>query len=293
MLERFHLDSSNVFECGCGQGEFLLVWNEFPVKAFGIENSPSLVATARAQGLSVEQGFIDNSSSPLLKQGPFSAFTSFNFLEHQPDPNGMLQAIYNNLTRDGVGLITVPSLEYILKNDAYYELIVDHLVYFSRKTFTSILERNGFKVVYYDNYLEDTHCAYVMKETKFNVNGLQACKDKLDKELSGFVGSCGTSKGHIAVWGASHQGFTILSSAGVDKSVSFIIDSAPFKQNRYSPVSHLKIFSPEVLKQEPMAAVIIIAPSYSEEIYKSIREIMELDCPVAIIKKGCMEIRRS
>jgi SAM-dependent methyltransferase len=290
MVQMFDLSGKKVFECGCGQGEFLALWREFPVEAYGVEHMADLVERARANGLAVQQGFV-GSAEDVLEHGPFDAFTSFNFLEHQPDPNGMLQGIGKNLTEQGVGLITVPSLEYILDNNAYYELIADHLLYFSKKTFTAILERNGFRVVRLDETLEDTHCAFVAKERPRDRAGLDRCRRKLTAELADFVRARSTCGGKIAVWGASHQGFTILSSAGIDASIAFIIDSAPFKQGKFAPISHLKILPPEVLIGEEMAAVIIIAPNYSEEILRIIRQKFRLCCPVAIVRKGAVEVR--
>ena len=290
MVQRFDLRGKRVFECGCGQGEFLGLWNEFSVQAFGIEHDPELVQLARSKELSVEQGFV-GSENDILEQAPFDAFTSFNFLEHQPAPNEMLQGIYRNLAEHGVGLITVPSLEYILDNNAYYELIVDHLLYFSRKTFSSMLEKNGFRVVQFDETIEDTHCAFVIKETPPDREKLSRCRRELDEKLAAFVKQHQGSGGRIAVWGASHQGFTLLSSAGIASSVDFIIDSAPSKHGKFAPVSHLEILSPEILATEQMAAIVIIAPNYAEEIFQTIRGKYPQRCPVAIIRRGTLEER--
>ena len=59
----------------------------------------------------------------------------------------MLQCIYNNLTENGVGLITVPSLEYILKYDGYYELIKDHIAYYSEESLKFLFQKNGFEIL--------------------------------------------------------------------------------------------------------------------------------------------------
>ena len=79
-----------------------------------------------------------------IEGAPFDVFLSFNFLEHQPNPNDMLNGIYNNLSENGMGLITVPSFEYILENDGYYELIRDHIAYYTFDTLRFLLEKNGF-----------------------------------------------------------------------------------------------------------------------------------------------------
>ncbi|MDO6384986.1 class I SAM-dependent methyltransferase [Uliginosibacterium sp. 31-12] len=289
MMRRFNISGKRVFECGCGRGEFLSVWKEFSVEAVGVENSKLLVDEALANGLCVERGFI-GSSTDGLRAGRFDAFTSFNFLEHQPDPSGMLQGIFNNLTDDGVGLVTVPGWEYIHKRQAYYELIVDHLVYFTRDTFEKILNRNGFVVEAWDESLEDTHAAFVRRVRTLLDVGLERAEGQLSAKLKGFVRANQKSHGHIVVWGASHQGFTILACAGIAHLVDYIVDSAIFKQGRYSPGSHLEIKNPSVLADDDVSALVVIAPNYADEIIKIIVENYGLKCPVAVVRDGDVEI---
>lgn len=291
LVRQFDLTGRKVFECGCGQGEFLLAWRDFPVTACGVEHCPELVSQARACGLTVHRGHI-GSAADVLPGGPFEAFTSFNFLEHQPDPNGMLQGIWHNLTPQGGGLITVPNWDYILAHEAYYELIIDHLLYFSRRSFTAMLERNGFRVLRFDDTLADTLCAMVAKQSPPDCGGLHRTRTKLEAALAAFVRSHQGGGGRIAVWGASHQGFTILSSAGIAGTLDFILDSAPFKQGKFSPTSHLPIVSPDRLATEAMAAIIVIAPNYAEEIVDTIREKYQIRCPIAIVRGGDLEIAR-
>ena len=50
-----------------------------------------------------------------------------------------------------------------------------------------------------------------------------------------------------------------------------IIDSAKFKQNKYTPASHIYITSPDILKSNEIKSVIIMAGSYSEEIAKILK----------------------
>lgn len=287
LIRRFNLEGKSIFECGCGNGEFLDLWREFPVKAHGVENGAEAVMRARRAGLSVEEGFMD-STAIRLSGAPFDAFTSFNFLEHQPDPNGMLESIAANLTPDGVGLVTVPSLEYILENGAFYELIADHLLYFSRRSLAALLNRNGFRIVHFDEVLEDTHCVFVSRAPTPENDSLRRGNIDLTRQLREFVGLGGS--GPLAVWGASHQGFTMLAGSGLSSSVEFIIDSAPSKQGRYSPVSHIPIVKPDILLEKNVRAVLVIAPNFADEILRTIREKYKLRCPVGVIRRGTLTI---
>ena len=104
-----------------------------------------------------------------------------------------------------------------------------------------------------------------------DVRGLIRSFTVLRAQAAELIAGITARSGKIAVWGASHQSFTILSSMGLSGKIAYIIDSAPFKQGKYSPVSHIPIVPPEHFFKEPVDAVIIIAPTYTDEIAESIR----------------------
>lgn len=72
--------------------------------------------------------------------------------------------------------------------------------------------------------------------------------------------------------------------------IEFIIDSAPFKQGKYAPVSHIPIVSPEKAKQTKIDAIIIVAPSYSAEIARQIRMEFSNNIEISILKMHYLEI---
>lgn len=287
-IERFNLHGKKILEVGCGQGEFLSMWKDFDVQCIGIENSSKLVAQGKEKGLNIIHGYMDNPELK-LKEGPFDAFCQFNFLEHQPRPNEMLQAIYNNLTEEGVGLITVPSLEYILVHNGYYELIRDHLAYYSESSLKLLFENNGFDVVSLKTVNRDTHEIQVRKRKQINLSDWITGYEKLKEDIVEFINYNG---GKTAIWGASHQGFTLIPSMHLEPFVKCIIDSAPFKQGRYAPASHIPIVSPIEFSKAPTKSIIIVAPGYTEEIYGYIRKEFGTDIIVATLRSDSLEILR-
>lgn len=263
------LQGKKIIEVGCGQGEFIQVLTEFPVDVYGIEHSLNLVEKAREKGLNVWQDFAETADTQ-IKNAPFDAFLSFNFLEHQPRPNDMLRCIYNNLKDGGYGLITVPSFEYILEKKSFYELLRDHIANYTEETLRFLVEKNGFRVLHIRRVNSDTIEFIVQKKVKVDVENLSSNYDLLKNQMNSFVNGLIKNGKKIAVWGASHQGFTAISTTGVGKNISYIIDSAPFKQGKYSPASHLPIVSPEYFYKEPVDCILIIAPGYTDEIAKNI-----------------------
>lgn len=289
LIETYHLQGKKFIEVGCGQGEFLSVLNDFPVEAYGIENKEDLVDLAVSKGLKVEKQFMLDENT-VLDKAPFDVFLSFNFFEHQPDPNGMLQGIYNNLTEDGMGLITVPSLEYILENDGYYELIRDHLVYYTFDTLEFVLNKNGFEVLEKEMVNRDTLSVIVRKKKLTDVSKIKSSFNTIDREINGYIHSVTASGRKMAIWGASHQGFTLASTLDLGGKVECIIDSAPFKQGRYAPASHIPIISPDEAKKRDLDAIIIMAPGYTNEIAHIIQNEFERDIEIAVMMTNSLQM---
>ncbi len=287
-IEKCNLKNKKIIEVGCGQGEFLQVLTEFPVKAYGIEHKLSLVEKAREKGLCVENEFTENAECA-LSNGPFDAFLSFNFLEHQPDPNTMMRCIYNNLSDNGFGLVTVPSFEYILEHNSFYELLRDHIANYTEDTLRFLMEKNGFKVLECTIINRDTLSVIVQKRPRVNIKGLSDNFELLKTQMNNFVKERTADNKKIAIWGASHQGFTAASTTGISADISYIIDSAPFKQGKYSPASHIPIVSPDHFFAEPVDSIIVIAPGYTEEIVNTIRTRFSKSVEVAVLKSATIE----
>jgi len=264
----------------------LSIWNEFPVSVHGIEHSEELVKKALEEGLSVEVGFADEKDFP---DGEYDAFCSFNFLEHQPDPRGMLCAIHQHLKTEAYGLITVPSFEYILEQESYYELIPDHIAYYTKDTLTRLIELCGFSVMEVTVVNRDTISMIVKKRPNTNVNALKRNRDALAEAIKALARDVKSRGETLAVWGASHQGFTILSTTGIEESVAYIIDSASFKQGHYAPGSHILIVSPAHYKQQPVDNILIVAPGYTDEITELIRKELRHKGTIYALRSNILE----
>ena len=289
LIDSYHLEGKKFIEVGCGQGEFLKVLSEFPVEVHGIEHDPHLVELARAQGLDVTEGFTETEDTRFAG-GLYDVFLSFNFLEHQPDPSTMLQAIYRNLEDDAMGLITVPSFEYIMDHNSYYELIRDHLAYYTFETLTTLLERNGFQVEECEVINRDTLSVIVKKRPQMDTENLLECYVNLKREMESYMKYLDAWDKKVAIWGASHQGFTLAATTKLGEKARYIIDSAPFKQGKFAPASHLPIVGPDHFHEHPVDAIIITAPGYTDEIAASIRQKFGTSVEVRAMRSNHLEM---
>ena len=196
---------------------------------------------------------------------PFDAFFLLMFLEHMPDPVASLRFIASQLTPEAVGLIEVPSFDMMVRNRLFSEFIADHLFYFSANTLARTLSMHGFEVI----SLRETRDGYVLsaevrKRAPTDLSGFLADQQKVTGEIREFVS--GFPKGKVAVWGGGHQALAILALSGIADSIRYVVDSAPFKQGKLTPATHLPVVPPEALKEDPVDAVMVMAGGYSREV---------------------------
>lgn len=268
-VEEYKLENKRVIEIGCSTGEYVEQMRQYGMRAYGLEHSQKSCDIARANGLSIFNGYIEGEDYRIDE--PFDAFTCYNFLEHQPTPISFLRGIINNLCDDAIGIVTVPSYDYMLQHGGLYEVIRDHLAYYTEETFELVLRLAGFFVESMETINNDTLRAVVRKKTTGDIQEQIQKYDELKKKINSICTDWKQNKKRVAVWGASHQCFTILADSDLGDSIEFIVDKSPIKQGKYSPVSHKKIVGPEELDREKMDAVVIAAPGYAKEIRADIK----------------------
>ena len=67
-------------------------------------------------------------------------------------------------------------------------------------------------------------------------------------------------------------------------NIQYVVDSAKFKQGRFTPVLHLNIVSPEHLKEEHVDLVIVMVPGlYPGEVLKTLKQ-MNVGVDIAILR---------
>lgn len=266
---KFNLVNKNIVEVGCGKGESMSTVEPLGVNVYGLEDSQESVDLCKKNNLKAIKGFID-SDQYRINGFNFDAFYILNFLEHLPDPNVILTGIYNNLTVDGVGIVEVPNFDMILKKNLFSEFTRDHLFYFTKETLISLLEVNGFELLSCEPVWHDyIISAVVRKRSRMRIDHFYENQRKLKEEVDLFLGKYKKEK--VAIWGAGHQALAVMAMLELAKKIKYVVDSAPFKQGKYTPATHIPIVSPDNLDTDPVDAVIVMAASYSDEVAGIIR----------------------
>jgi hypothetical protein len=255
--------------------------------AHGLEHGEDSVAACVNAGLRVTRGFVDTADQ-VLPGGPFDGFMILNFLEHLPEPNETLRGIRHNLSERGVGLVEVPNFDAILRERQFAEFMSDHLLYFTQATLTTAMTINGFEVL---ECSEEFHgyilSAIVRKRASLDLSEFHDRQRQQREVMHAYIARFGPRR--VAIWGAGHQAFAIISLLELGESIRYVVDSAPFKQGKFTPATHVPIVPPDTLRTDPVEAVIIIAGGYSEEVARIVRANYDPDLNVAIWRESGLE----
>jgi 2-polyprenyl-3-methyl-5-hydroxy-6-metoxy-1,4-benzoquinol methylase len=287
-IDQYALKHKKVIEIGCGRGEYLSLMNSFEVDVYGVEHNVASVEVCRQKNLKVSALYLDDETQQ-LPDAPFDAFFILNFLEHMPDPNTVLRIIKSGLSEGAIGMVEVPNFDETLKRNLFFDFVTDHLFYFTEETLAFTLRLNGFEVlemrtVWHNALLS----AVVRKRAPMEMKHFHKALEKFKDGIKGFLQQyCGR---RIAVWGASHHALTILSMMKMQDAIVYVVDSAPFKQNHYTPVTHIPIVSPKRLKHDPVDVVIVMAAGYSDEVVSILKRDFGTSMTIAVLRDTELEV---
>jgi 2-polyprenyl-3-methyl-5-hydroxy-6-metoxy-1,4-benzoquinol methylase len=134
-------------DVGASTGSFVAVAAGAGLDVEGLELSAVAVERARARGLRVRQGAIED-FAPAER---YAAVTAFDVVEHVPDPVDVVRRLGGWLMPGGVLALTLPSIASVaarvLGRHWYYYAAPDHLHYFTPDTIRRLLARAGLEAV--------------------------------------------------------------------------------------------------------------------------------------------------
>jgi len=280
----------SIFELGAGGGEYLDIFKTIGVETYGIEGSTQLAKRARAAGHSVYDGFLPETDLTFEHgQKSFDLVTSFNFIEHLPDPLASLRSLGMRLRPGGNAILEVPNFDMISEFGLFNEFIPDHRSYFTVETFQVLLSMAGFEVLSIDTIWDKYILSALAKKRELSRwTPYEEVRSSLRNGIEAFYKNSPNSQN--AIWSAGHQSLATISNLDLAKFVSCIIDSSPDKQSTYSPASGLPIVAPDILLQGNIKRVLLAAAGFNPEIAQTIKKKYDSSIKLGFLDKGTVVI---
>ena len=282
LVQNYGLQGSRLLEVGAGAGDFVRLLRSWGVDAVGLEFGVKDTSKDVLIDGWLPQSSLDNT---------YGTIVCNNFLEHHPSPKNFLRAIHDLIDEGGYLYISVPRFEYLYEKACFYELVPDHLSYFSKESLINIISSSGFVVKeYYTKNNENDHVVFCQKRHGIDIAVQLSKFESIVKSLRRFIDEHKASGRSIAVWGAGHRTLTLLSMAAVD-GVEMIVDSAPFKQGLFAPVTGIPVVSPLDFQKHPTDVLVLMLPGAYAEQVKSYLSVLRVT-PTIYLFQDSIEICR-
>ena len=284
-----------ILDIGSNDGTFLNLLNKIKgIKLYGMDPSSKKFLNNYKKNISVITNFFSKKKlleSLSIKQAKekFNIITSFAMFYDIEDPNSFCKDIYDLLNEEGIWVVEFSYLPLLFKNLTYDQICHEHVTYYSLSTFSKILKNNNMKVI--DLSFNEINggsieviCAkknskkkpklivekILRDEANINKGIFDLFQDRVDnvkKTLSEFLKNI--SPKDIMGYGASTKGNIVLNHLKLtEKNLSFICDANPFKFNRYTPGSNIKIISKKEMRKRNPKYLLVLIWSFRSEVIK-------------------------
>lgn len=256
-----------LLEIGCGQGNFLTeVMSYIPddLKVSAIGYDPACKAENNSRLQFVTKYFDEEAAKFVssLKEFPIKVCLSRHVIEHIQDPNLILKSC--SLLDAGTHIfLETPNVDWILKHNAFEDIVYEHCSFYSPKSIQYLLQKYGFSLVEFSSVFGGQYM-WIEAEKEETVEnrcfsyrkGEETLFNKWIKSTSSVGGGGGIE---FIVWGAGAKCVAFLQAIDPNKKyISKVIDINPRKQGMFLSGSGHKIVPPEYLKTVKKSKVLII-----------------------------------
>ena len=276
LVSKISVEDPSIIEIGAYRGQYVnyLLQRGFK-NVVGLEHGMDSLSNPLCPSDHIKQGHVHDLPTHFINQYSESCdlLLCFNFLEHSTDPHLFMRGIASLLKQGAYVYFTLPSVDYILRESLIQEFVPDHISYFTSRSLSTLFSIFGFSIcsllsINNDNDLEiiaqynPGNSSQVLSSSPFN---------KLVDELNDIINFASSNNKNVAFWGAGHRSLTLISQLKYN-GIDCVVDSASFKQNRFTPVSHLPIISPNDLMHSDIDILILSLPGvYNIEVAEEIK----------------------
>jgi len=253
---------ANFVEVGCGKGDFLELMQGRGQSITGFD--PAYEGSNPNIERKLFTGQLEAQDNVLILR---------HVLEHIKDPINFLKHLRDANGGGGMVYIEVPCFDWILENDAYFDIFYEHVNYFRLPDFYRIFDR----IVYAGKAFGGQYLSIIADLS--SIQEMQMISGTLDLPENFFPTNFDNGSNQI-IWGAASKGviYSMLRERR-NSPILRVIDLNPAKQGRYLPITGHKVLSPAAGLANLLdgSKILVMNPNYLAEIQDMVGNIVDCE----------------
>ena len=225
-----------------------------------------------------------------LKNKKFDLISSFAMFYDIENPNKFCSEIFNLLNENGKWILELSYFPLLLKNLTYDQICHEHITYYTLSTFEKIANQNNLKILDFSfNEINGGSIEIICskKNSKLKSNKDKILKLKNNENLINFdsykkfndrientknvlkLFLNNINRKDVIGYGASTKGNIVLNHCELTyKNLNYICDANPYKYDRYTPGSNIKIISKKEMRKKNPKYLLVLIWSFRSEVIK-------------------------
>jgi hypothetical protein len=295
LIQRYDLNDRKIIEIGCGKSDFLRSLCELG-NNHGLEFDPTY---SKPNDRDMNSGnrvrFIPKFCSKRREDYEADFIFSYHVLEHMNHPKEFLSMLRRMIgdRADTRIFFVVPNALDNFVDVRFLDIIYEHASYFTLNSLEFLFSSCGFNIseiaetpdkvsIYVSAVPEKRTTSRSKHKPNFDVrqieNNIMSFAARSSIQIEKYKNRIQRllKKGkRVVIWGAGARGVTFLNVLK-DPRIEYVIDINPRKQGMYLPGTGQKIVEPKFLLKYQPDYVVIVNPSYENEI-KKLTETLKID----------------
>ena len=305
MIDRFELGGQHhVIELASNDGYLLQYFVEKGIPVTGIEPAKNVARVAVEKGIPTVVDFFGVKLANKLRREGVTAdlLVGNNVLAQVPDINDFVKGMKIILRSKGIITMEFPHLMRLIEGNQFDTIYHEHFSYFSLIAVEKIFAANGFtlfdveelsthggSIRIYGQHVEDPERKVTERFSELKERELKAGYHKMGT-YAAFADKVAETKRKllqilidlkqkgktIVGYGAPGKSNTLLNYCGIRTDyLNYTVDRNPYKHGKYTPGTHIEIFSPNRIQTDRPDFVLILPWNLKSEIVKQLSFIKE------------------
>ena len=295
-------DDPFVVEIGSNDGSLLTEFKKLGTSILGIEPATNLANLANQSDITTTNTFFSSKvGKEITRSRNATVVVANNVIGHVEDLQDLMEGIRILIGNKGIFIFEVPHLIDLIKKLEFDTIYHEHLSYFSLLPIMNLTNQYGLEI--FDVKKQSVHGGtirvfisqknsfkvkdsvkhFLDEEHRFGLDNIEIYRNfsvkvaEFKRKLKTELEIIKKENKSIFGYGAPAKGNVLLNYCDIDTNfLDYIIDTTPLKQGKYTPGTHIPIFSPEkILDKGTGNIALLLAWNYESEILEKEKQFRE------------------